>query len=66
MSRFTFSGLEDKWDAVPTGIVDEERGRSKGGTRGVRRHGIVIEVARFPVCGHILAEERVPSCDRLD
>ncbi len=62
----TFSGLENKGHAFPTGIVDPERRRSKCRARGVRRHSIVIEVARFPVCGHILAEERVVSCDRRD
>jgi len=61
-----FPGLEDEGDAFPTGIVDPERRRSECGARGVRRHGIVIEVARVPVRSHILAEERVLFCDRRD
>ena len=62
----TFSSLEDEGHTFPTGIVDPERRRSEGRTRGVRWHGVVIEVARFPVRGHILAEERVLFGNRRD
>jgi hypothetical protein len=46
--------------------MDPERRRSERWARGVARHGIVIEVARFPVRGHILAEKRICLCDRRD
>lgn len=62
----TFSGLEDEGHAFPTGIVDPERRRCESRARGIWRHGIVIEVTWFPVRGHILAEESVLTCDRLD
>jgi hypothetical protein len=64
--RTTFSGLEDEGHAFPTGIVDPERRRGESGARGVPRHGIVIEVTRLPVRGHVLSEERVLSRDRRD
>lgn len=63
---FTFSSFKDERHALPTGIVDPQRRRSESRARGVWRDSIVIEVARFSVGTHVLAEERVLSRDRRD
>ena len=38
------AGLHEKWDALPSRVVDEEGRRSEGGNDRSLGHGLVIEV----------------------
>jgi hypothetical protein len=63
---FTFPGFKDEGDAIPTRIVDPQSRRSESRTGGIWRDSVVIEVARFSVGTHVLAEKHVLLRDRLN
>lgn len=62
----TFSGLEDKRNALPSGVVDPECGGGESRASRVTRDGLVVEVPRLAVRSYVLPKESVALLDGWD
>ena len=66
MASLTLPSFENKRYPLPPGVVDEQRCSSKCWADGVGRDSIIIEITRFAIRGHILAEKCVLTRDWWD
>jgi hypothetical protein len=62
----TFSSLENKRNALPSGIMDPKRRSGKGGADRVLGHSIVIKIARLAISANVLTKERIIAINRRD
>lgn len=62
----TFASFQDEWHTLPPRVVDPERRSGERRANRIMRNRLIVEVARLPVRGDILAQQRVFTCNWWD